>query len=506
MSQTEIAFPGLFKNRYFVLMILIVAAIAVGAVGALDPLILLGGVVFFCLLMVFLKWPSFSVIFVASVIYTNTAVVLIRFHGAPKILGYALPALLAIPLIWQVFVHKQKIKFDLVFILMMVYFSVIVLGSVFSRDIYLAIPNVINFIAEGLVLYFLCINTIRTPKLLKQVIWSLLIGGGLIGGLALFQQITGTFNSNYWGYAQVVAGDSFTTQETLQGAVVQHRASGPIGEKNRFAQIMLMMVPIGLFQAWGEQSRKLRLAALVFTGLIFVGASLAFSRGAQVGFLLLIIIMTFMRYIKIRHLLVLVVGIALLLIAFPQNATRFLSLGEIFSSQEEGGLRSADGSVRGRATEMLVALYVFLDHPILGVGPGMIGYEMEEYSKTIAIRNLTTNREAHSLYLDEASETGILGFVTLMAIFLYSLYRLAIARTYWLERNRTDFANLCTGFFLAIISYMTTGIFLHIAYIRFLWLIMALAAVVSEFRAPDLADDLPKQNTKEVLSFAKNIP
>jgi hypothetical protein len=33
---------------------------------------------------------------------------------------------------------------------------------------------------------------------------------------------------------------------------------------------------------------------------------------------------------------------------------------------------------------------------------------------------------------------------------------------------------------------MTTGIFLHFSYIRFFWLIMALAAMASEFKDSDI--------------------
>jgi putative inorganic carbon (HCO3(-)) transporter len=489
MSQTEIAFPSLFKNKYLILVAMIVAVIAVGMTGIINPLIVLGGAVIFSLLMLFLKQPNYAVIFVAFIIYTNTAVVMIKFHNVPQILGYALPLLLVIPFMWQLIVNKRKIKINFVFILMLVYFSIMVLGSVFSRDINLAIPSILNYIAEGLGLYFLLINTIQTPKLLKQVVWSLLIGGALIGGLSLFQQVTGTFDNNYWGFAQV-RGQGFATEETIQGAVIQQRVSGPIGEKNRFAQIMLMLVPLGLFQAWGEKSKTLRLAAIILTGLILVGATLAFSRGAQVGLLLLIAIMTFMRYIKVQQLLMILLGILLLLLAFPQNSVRFISLGAIFSSEEEGGLRSADGSIQGRATEMLAALHVFMDHPIIGVGPGMFSYEMAEYSKIIGLRNITATREAHSLYPGVAAETGALGLITLMGIFVYTLYNLSKARSYWLERNNTKMANLCTGFFLAIISYMTTGIFLHFAYIRYFWLIMALAIVASGFRDSDLTTEM----------------
>jgi uncharacterized membrane protein len=54
-------------------------------------------------------------------------------------------------------------------------------------------------------------------------------------------------------------------------------------------------------------------------------------------------------------------------------------------------------------------------------------------------------------------------------------------------------ANLCTGFFLAIISYMTTGIFLHMSYIRYLWLMLALAFIASQFREADITDNSAKQ-------------
>jgi putative inorganic carbon (hco3(-)) transporter len=352
-------------------------------------------------------------------------------------------------------------------------------------------------------LYFLIINTIRSPKLLNQVVWSLLVGGALIGGLSLYQQLTGTFDNPYWGYAQVI-GNPFTTGETLQGNLTQYRVSGPIGEKNRYAQVMLMLVPVGLFRAWGERSKKLRLVAYILTGLIFIGANLAFSRGAQVGFLLLIVVMTIMRYIKVRQVLVILLGLVLLLVAFPQNSVRFTSLGALFSSREEGGLQSADGAIRGRATEMLVALYVFLDHPVFGVGPGMIGYEMAEYSKAIGLRNITSTRESHSLYLGEAAETGAVGLITLMIIFFYTLHRLAEARTYWLQKDQVNLANLCTGFFLSIISYMTTAIFLHMSYIRYLWLIMALAAVASEFREADVTEELAVQNPEKASILTRS--
>jgi len=100
---------------------------------------------------------------------------------------------------------------------------------------------------------------------------------------------------------------------------------------------------------------------------------------------------------------------------------------------------------------------------------------------------------AYSLYLGLAAQSGILGIVTINGIFLYTLYRLASARTYWLERNQKEIASLCTDFFLAIVSYLATGFFLHINNIRYSWLIMALAAIVNEFKEVDITNDLARQ-------------
>ncbi|MGE5422666.1 MAG: hypothetical protein ACM3QW_05345, partial [Ignavibacteriales bacterium] len=336
MLQTENAFPSLYKNRLFVSIAIALVALMIGLTGVMDPLILLG-VVFFCYaFLIMLRWPDLAVILFSFIIYTNTAVILIKFHGVPSFIGFAFPLLLVIPFIWQIVIKNQKIKFGTVFFLMVLYFSVISLGSAFSRDINLALPSWTNFVVEGLVLYFLVINTVRTPDLLNRVVWTLLIAGGLIGALSLYQQVTGTFNNSYGGFAQV-SGKPFTAEESLGGNVTQPRVSGPIGEKNRFAQIMLMLVPLGMFRAWGEKTTWLRLLAIMLTSLILIGATLAFSRGAMVGFLLLIMIMVFMRYIKVHQVLILLIGIMLLVMAFPAMGTRFSSLSALFSSQDEGG-------------------------------------------------------------------------------------------------------------------------------------------------------------------------
>ncbi|MFN8476221.1 MAG: hypothetical protein U0074_00125 [Kouleothrix sp.] len=65
-----------------------------------------------------------------------------------------------------------------------------------------SIDNVQTFVLEGLGLFFLLTNVVRTPETLRRGHWALLIAGALIGGLSVYQQITKTFDNTYWGFAQ----------------------------------------------------------------------------------------------------------------------------------------------------------------------------------------------------------------------------------------------------------------------------------------------------------------
>ena len=76
MSQAQFLFSSIYKNRYFIPLAVMIAAVAIGAGGLLDPVILLGLVVGFCLFMLLLRWPDLTVLIVLFVVYTNTAVVL----------------------------------------------------------------------------------------------------------------------------------------------------------------------------------------------------------------------------------------------------------------------------------------------------------------------------------------------------------------------------------------------------------------------------------------------
>jgi O-antigen ligase len=87
----------------------------------------------------------------------------------------------------------------------------------------------------------------------------------------------------------------------------------------------------------------------------------------------------------------------------------------------------------------------------------------------------STDRESHSLYAGILAENGFLGFIAFFGAVGVLLRRLNRSRRRWLS-ERPDLADLSAGFFLALVAYLASGIFLHMAFQRYYWLLFALAA------------------------------
>ncbi len=479
----------LFAGERKLLLMLLIAlpgAAAFGLVMANEPLLATSVLLSIPLLLALLKWPDAATVLVVFYIYANVGPVLTRFHGVPSYISQGFPVLLTIPLIWYLLMRRERLIITPVFQLLLMLLVVYLVGAAFSSDMSLTTRKLIDYLFEGVILYFFLTNVIRTPLMLKRVVWALLISGALIGGLSLYQQVTGTFDNSYGGFAQV-AGSFGTGEEALQGEIEQPRLMGSIGEQNRYAQNMLMLVPLGLFQLWIYRSTGARIFAILLTGLIVIGGALAFSRGAAVGFVIMILIFVLLRYIKFYQFLLLVLGAILILWMFPQYGVRLASLS-VFSdaASSEGGvpLAGADGAIRGRATVTLAALQIFLDNPVFGVGPDMVRYYTQDYSREIGIRYITWNPQAHSLLPGIAAESGILGLVCFLLILYIPLRDLVRARNRWRFRH-PERSYLATAFFQALISYVVTGLFLHMEYMRFFYLMIALAVVASSFIEED---------------------
>jgi O-antigen ligase len=481
-----------------IVIVAFLAAAATAVIGGPIPMLLL---LVGALAIALVGRPEIATPVFAFVFYLNLPTLATRFHGVPAVVALLFGLILALPALKYILIERRPIVFPVPFGLMFAYLAAALTSTLLSADVESSALALGVFLSEGLLLYFLIVNVIRSTAMLRQVIWALLIAGAVMGTISLWQETTHHYDNPLGGLAQINQV-GFGVGTDISGKVVRPRLAGPIGEQNRYAQVLVVLVPLGLFRFWGERRRLLRVAAGVCTLLIVSGILLTFSRGAAVALVGLFLTMAALRYIRVRDLVVVGLTIVILIgIVAPQAIIRLDSLAGVvaLANSQEG---AADGAIVGRATSNLAALNAFIDHPIVGVGPGQYFRRFsQEYGNDLGLRHFDSQRRAHNLYFETAADLGIIGFSAFMAVIgatLLPLWRLRRR----LRETRPELANIAGSFFLSVVAYLYTGVFLHLSYERYFWLLLALAAVAAAVIRQDAALEVERDE----ITAAPNAP
>ncbi len=407
------------------------------------------------------------------VFYTNILVVTSQFHGVPSIIASAFVFILAVPLIRYLIIDRGPLVLTFATPLILSYLAAMLIASAFSRSTAETLGVVGSFVLEGLVLFVLLSNAVRTRDLLREVVWVLIGAAAFMALISIFQELTHTYSNNLGGLAQVSEG-GFNISDPGAAKVLRTRLAGPIGEQNRYAQILLVVVPLSYFRYRAEASARLRLVALGACFVILAGVLLTFSRAAAVATVLLIIGLALARFISLRQLVITAaVMFAVISLVSPEFTTRLASLSNVDQATQTDN-RVADGAVRGRATENLAAWNTFRAHPWFGVGPDRFfrDYSRIEANK-LGIRYLDTNRRAHNLYLEMAADLGILGLTAFLALNGYTLIALFRISLRWRSRD-VENEMMAAGLAFALLAYLITAVFLQLSYQRYFWALLAL--------------------------------
>ncbi len=459
------------------LLALIFAAL-IGFASSLHPLAAPGIAGFGALAMLAFFWTEGLILAFFFLLYSNSGSIATNIHGIPALVVYPLLiGLMLVPLAKELLIRRQSVVTTPALPWILLFLASQACGAMFAVDPLASGAAVTEFMAEGLILYLLVVNVVRTPETLRRTLWMLLIAGALMGAVPLLQQITGNYHNDFLGYGQLSSPDYLSVKREYLAEGGQPRLAGAIGEQNRFSQVMLMfsLVALVLFSAqrswWGK---GWVLLAGILSGM---GCVLAFSRGTAIAFVITIAVAGMLRIIKMRQFAALGVVVACFLVIFPHYVTRLVSISSVHGALTEEVTSEEsrpDGATKGRLTEMIAAGMLYIDHPVLGVGPGMFKNYSQEYGNRLGLRHLLTPRESHSLFLGVAAETGTVGLVALVAAIFVLLQGLNDARHRWRDEHPL-LANSATALLLALIGYLTAGLFLHFAFIRYFWVTMGLA-------------------------------
>lgn len=433
--------------------------------------------------LVLIVKPDMATLLVTLVLYTNAAAVATQFHGIPKAAAAGVFLLLAVPLYHYVVVQRRQIIIAPA-VPLLVLFAVIQLASMLlAHRSEVAGAVVLTTISEGVILYLLVTNVIRDKVVLRRVMWMLLLAGSFLGTLSIVQQLTGDFSNTFGGFAQVpideLAENPYLFKEPP-------RAAGPIGEKNYYAQYLLLLLPIGLTFALTQRRGMWRLAAAAAAAIIALAIAFTASRGAVLSGLVMVGAMAALGQIRLRHVALLTVAAALITLASPQLRTRALTMIDLANfAQGEADLKQVDKSTQGRFSEMYAAALIFADRPLQGVGPGNFPSQFVKKADALGIQVHAEERMAHCAILEIAAENGLFGVLCIVAILAVSVRQSLRARR---SAGDPELRAMTTAFLVVLIVLMASSFFLSFAYVRYYWFLLALAAAAARLAAESAVD------------------
>ena len=454
-----------------------IAAIAAGIVGALLAtrihsaslyMLMLIGIVLLVATVWKIDWGLFTLI---AITYARISDVAVHYYGAPSI---AQPFIVFLALLiflrWILLGVKPQGWLSSLAIIS-AYGLVIFLSLFYAGDALRAQEGLLAFMKDAIIVLIL-VMMVQSKESFRMAAWGFLAVGILLGTIAVVQYVTGSFSNDYWGLAE-------SRYMNIVSGTEGYRIMGTYGDPNFFAQIMVVIIPLALNRLRYEKETIMKVLAGWALAASFLTVVFTFSRG---GFLSLCAVVGLLVLLRKPPLIAVLSGILILTLLIPFLPSAYLE--RIQTILEYLPFTGADVrtevSLRGRMSEYGVALQMFMDHPIVGIGYENYAANYLNYSVRLGLDPRNTERSAHSLYLEVLAEQGILGFM-MFAFVLYSAFSsLSKSNKIFKKIALEGDADLALAFVIGFFGYLVSAIFIHGAYPRNLWLLIGISLAAQQ--------------------------
>jgi O-antigen ligase len=313
---------------------------------------------------------------------------------------------------------------------LLLYLAITAISVAVAQDVSLSLFEV-ALLLEACLVYFYVANNVRTRRDVVYVVSLLLIACLLVSLANIILQFTG-MPSTLWGAPAQIQIEADPRQRFM-------RIGGTIGSPNfaaSYFSISLASAASILFANLGHALKGLAIAVLGLGGVALI---FTFSRGGWIATTLAVALICLLgcrrRGFSLKTPIALIVILGMLCLPF-QNV--------IFARL----LDDDKGSAQSRIPLMKLALRIFEDNPVLGVGANNFTVVMDRY--------LTSDfREGwlfavHNKYLLVLAETGIVGLLAFLAFMLDALRK---GWQCWVHRDSL-LSPLALGFAAGIAGHM----------------------------------------------------
>ena len=338
------------------------------------------------------------------------------------------------------------------------------IAALFAGDRGAAVAETVDLVSFTAVVALLML-LLDSATWLRRAIWAVAGGLGLLAGLAILQQLTGSSESTFGGLAGVLS----------DGEIL--RSAGPLNP-NTLGQVLATAAVLAFYLALMHTQRAARLLAAAIAALCLLGVVYSHSRAALAALAIGALAIGLLRGVRVRVLATaacaaVIVGLLLLPPALLQR------VGAMRDLVTTAPVALQDTALRGRAAENLAAAQMWGDHPLVGVGPDNFELNYLSYSAAIGIDPRPEQRGAHNLYLESLAETGLFGALAFVAIIALAL------RGAWRARSRLGGRDALLGEALlaALGVYLLTALTLNSAFARYQWIFIGLALAAGRLAA-----------------------
>lgn len=460
------------NDLFYVFMSVVVASIGVIAVSNANTKIglygLLGLLAIAVVMTIIIK-PSLGANILVFAIFTNISDSLTK-QGLPGIIKPLVVIVAFALLVRYLYVgqlpvwHRKTARIEF---FLLSYFLVVMASFLVATDKNQAFNEIMD-LGKDIVIIYCILFALRDAQSWKQSIWLMIITTAALCSLSAFQLVTHNYNQTFFNLASV-------SMDKVFGETTTPRIGGPINAPNLWGQVLAAVSTLLVFRIIHEKQTWIKLVALLMLGIILYVLLNTFSRGAYLVLAIDVILILFVLEKRFNPVIAFA-GLSILILLFPlipaNYRARFFTLSAFTA---ENGIYQ-DTSFRGRTSEMLTGLTMFASHPIFGVGAGNYPLNYQHYAQLIGIEFRAQARDPHSLYVQLLAETGILGALAFLGMIFFLIRALnRSCRNLELSPHLHDWLPWISAIRLAIISYLLTSIFLHNAYIRYFWILVAMA-------------------------------
>lgn len=434
----------------------------------LTPFLVAGGLLVSIAMFMRPEWGLLALVFIA---YTRLSDVLVHYHGLPSVFQPFM-LLLVLTVIIRSWLYGELPRGWLSAAMLLGLYGFVGFSSLLYAADGMAAQTAFITYLKDVIIALVVMLLLQRPVDFRRVVWVLLLAGIFLGTITTFQHLTGTFTNPYGGFADA-------DLQHIIGATNDYRIAGPVGDPNFYGQILVILLPLALDRFWNERSRFLRLLAAWALVVCLLSIVFTFSRGAFVATVLVLAFMLLHHPPRpVTVLLTIAIALPLLQFVPAEYTERVRTIPDAVLGFS--GRMTGDISLRGRTSEITVGWLMFADHPVQGVGLDNYPHYYQEYSRSLGLDQRRGERHAHSLYLQIASEMGILGLTAFALILWYLMKGLRDGRRNFLKAGMTDYASMVSALGIGIAGYLIAALFLHGAFPRYLWLLLGIGFSVPQ--------------------------